>query len=80
VLAAHRAGLKIVMLPQKNMKDLHDVPKAARAELKIVPVKHMDEVLEVALAKEAIIEAPRPRKRSDENPDMRGETAEKEPD
>jgi ATP-dependent Lon protease len=79
VLAAHRAGLKTVLLPEKNMKDLHDVPKAARADLKIIPVKHMDQVLEVALAREAAIEPPRPRKRGDENPEPRAEeTAGKE--
>jgi ATP-dependent Lon protease len=49
VLAAHRAGLKTVILPEKNLKDLVDVPKKALAELNIVPVTVMDEVLEVAL-------------------------------
>jgi ATP-dependent Lon protease len=50
VLAAHRAGLKTVILPKKNFKDLVDVPKRARAELKIIPVEHMDQVLKIALA------------------------------
>jgi ATP-dependent Lon protease len=49
VLAAHRAGLKTVILPKRNMKDLVDVPKRARSELKILSVEHMDEVLEIAL-------------------------------
>lgn len=49
VLAAHRAGIKTVILPEKNMKDLVDVPKKARADLEILPVSHMDEVLEIAL-------------------------------
>jgi ATP-dependent Lon protease len=49
VLAAHRAGLKTVILPKKNLKDLVDVPKRARSEMKIVPVEHIDQVLEVAL-------------------------------
>ena len=49
VLAAHRAGLKTVILPKRNVKDLVDVPKRARAELKIVPVEHMDQVLKIAL-------------------------------
>ena len=52
VLAAHRAGMKTVILPKRNMKDLVDVPKRARNELKIVPVEHMDHVLEVALVPE----------------------------
>jgi ATP-dependent Lon protease len=62
VLAAHRAGLKTVILPEKNLKDLVDLPKTAKSELKILPVKHMDEVLQIALAKEAIVEPPRPKK------------------
>lgn len=66
VLAAYRAGLKIVLLPEKNLKDLHDVPKAVRSELKIIPVIHMDQVVEVAIAPEAVIEPPRPRKRNEE--------------
>jgi len=66
VLAAHRAGIKVVLLPEKNMKDLVDVPKTARAELKIIPIVHTDQVLEVSLAPEVVIEPPRPRKRPDE--------------
>ncbi|HET9907920.1 MAG TPA: endopeptidase La [Anaerolineales bacterium] len=62
VLAAHRAGLKTVILPEKNLKDLVDLPKTAKSELKIIPVKHMDEVLQIALAREATIEPPRPKK------------------
>ena len=50
VLAAHRAGLKTVLLPKRNLKDLVDVPKRARNELNIVPVEYMDQVLELALA------------------------------
>jgi len=49
VLAAHRAGIKTILLPKKNFKDLVDVPKRAREALNIVSVEHMDEVLEVAL-------------------------------
>jgi ATP-dependent Lon protease len=50
VLAAYRAGLKTVILPKRNLKDLVDVPKRVKSELKIVPVDHMDQVVEVALA------------------------------
>jgi ATP-dependent Lon protease len=50
VLAAHRAGLKTVILPKRNLKDLVDVPKRARSELNIIPIEHMDQVLELALA------------------------------
>lgn len=49
VLAAHRAGLKTVILPKRNMKDLVDIPRRARSELKILSVEHMDQVLEIAL-------------------------------
>jgi ATP-dependent Lon protease len=49
VLAAHRTGLKTVILPERNEKDLVDIPKRARNDLKLVFVEHMDEVLEVAL-------------------------------
>ena len=49
VLAAHRVGLKTVILPKRNLKDLVDVPKRVRSDLHIVPVEHMDQVLEVAL-------------------------------
>jgi ATP-dependent Lon protease len=70
VLAAHRAGLKTVLLPEKNMKDLVELPKTARSELKIIPIKHMDDVLAIALSKEVTVEPPRPRKRgNDDNQD-----------
>ncbi|MEA5079133.1 MAG: endopeptidase La [Anaerolineaceae bacterium] len=49
VLAAHRAGLKTVLLPTKNEKDLVEVPKKVREDVKIILVHHMDEVLEYAL-------------------------------
>jgi ATP-dependent Lon protease len=73
VLAAHRAGIKVVILPEKNMKDLVEVPKAARNELKIIPVTHMDQVLEVALASEVLVEPPRPRKRPEGTDDSEEE-------
>jgi ATP-dependent Lon protease len=49
ILAAHRAGLKTVILPERNKKDLVDVPKKVLSDLKIVLVTQMDEVLGVAL-------------------------------
>ena len=60
VLAAHRAGMKVVLLPEKNMKDLIDIPKSARNDLELLPVKHMDQVLDIALAPEVSIDPPRP--------------------
>jgi len=49
VLSAHRSGLKTVILPRRNEKDLVDVPKRARNELHLVFVDHIDQVLDVAL-------------------------------
>lgn len=66
VLAAHRAGLKTVILPEKNLKDLVDLPKTAKAELKILPVKHLDDVLKIALSSDVVVEPPRPRRQKPE--------------
>ena len=49
VLAAHRAGIKTVILPKRNAKDLEEIPTKTRADLKFVFVEHMDEVLRIAL-------------------------------
>jgi len=49
VLASHRAGLKKVIIPERNVKDLEDIPKPVVRDLELIPVKHMDEVLPVAL-------------------------------
>jgi ATP-dependent Lon protease len=49
LLAAHRAGLKTIIIPERNMKDLVDLPKKVRQDLNIVPVTHMDQVLTLAL-------------------------------
>jgi hypothetical protein len=46
-----------------------DLPKTAKSELKIVPVKHMDDVLEIALAKHPVIEPPKPKKQNKESQD-----------
>ncbi len=51
ILAAHRAGLTIVVIPKKNEKDLIEIPKRVKRDLKLVLVEHMDEVLPVALVK-----------------------------
>jgi ATP-dependent Lon protease len=50
ILAAHRAGVTTVIIPEENKKDLKDIPDSVLGALTIVPVKHMDEVLRVALA------------------------------
>lgn len=49
VIAAHRAGVKEVIVPEKNKRDLEDIPQYVLDELKFHFVKHMDEVLKVAL-------------------------------
>ena len=49
VLAAHRAGVKTVIAPANNEKDLEDIPQNVQNDLEFHFVKHMDEVLEVAL-------------------------------
>ena len=49
ILAAHRAGLKLILLPEKNKKDLVEVPKKVLDDLKVIFVRHMDDVLKVAL-------------------------------
>ena len=51
VIAAHRAGLKIIIMPKENKKDLEDVPKEVLRDLKFFFVSHMDEVLDIALSK-----------------------------
>ncbi len=49
LLAAHRAGIKRVIIPERNMKDLVDVPDEVKKEIEILPVKRMDQVLVYAL-------------------------------
>ena len=49
LLAAHRGGIKIVMIPEDNVKDLQDIPENVKSHLEIVPVRWIDRVLEVAL-------------------------------
>jgi len=52
LLAAHRAGVKKVLIPKENEKDLVDIPKKVREDIKIIPVESADEVLKIALIKE----------------------------
>ncbi|MCE5204020.1 MAG: endopeptidase La [Coriobacteriales bacterium] len=49
LLAAHRAGIKKVLIPKENLRDLELVPDHVRTEMEIVPVETMDEVLQQAL-------------------------------
>ncbi len=52
LLAAHRAGVKKVLIPKENEKDLVDIPKKVREDIKIIPVETADEVLKISLTKE----------------------------
>jgi ATP-dependent Lon protease len=54
VLAAHRAGIKRIIIPARNERDLVDVPEQARKELDFVFAAHMDEVLKAALEEDPI--------------------------
>jgi ATP-dependent Lon protease len=49
LLAAHRGGIKTVLIPEENRRDLAEIPKNIKSKLDIKPVKWIDEVLEVAL-------------------------------
>lgn len=51
ILAAVRAGMKTVIIPEQNKKDLEDIPKDMQKKVKIVPVREIDEVLKLALEK-----------------------------
>ena len=48
-LAAHRYGVKTIIMPAKNVQDLDELPKNVREKMNFIPVKHMDEVLKIAL-------------------------------
>ncbi|WP_188867589.1 endopeptidase La [Pseudomonas asuensis] len=49
LLAAHRGGIRTVIIPEENVRDLRDIPDNIKADLVIKPVKWIDEVLQVAL-------------------------------
>ena len=51
LLAAHRAGIKKVLIPFENQKDLAEIPKIIKKNITIIPVKNVDEVLKIALTK-----------------------------
>ena len=66
-LAALRAGIKTILIPERNKKDLEDISPLVKKNLKFIPVKHMDEVV-----KYAIIDAD-----YKESPDLNASTAKK---
>ncbi|MEI7703371.1 MAG: endopeptidase La [Deltaproteobacteria bacterium] len=74
VLAAHRAGIKRVILPARNEKDLVDVPEQARKELEFIYATHMDDVLGAALEENPVgrkVPPPPPPEGSTKTPEVR---------
>jgi len=67
LLAAHRGGIKTVLIPHENVKDLTDIPDNIKNRLDIHPVKWIDEVLELALER-----APESLPESAEGEDVQG--------
>src|SRR6267378_143958 len=63
LLAAHRGGVKTVLIPEENVKDLAEIPDNIKNRLEILPVKWMDQVLELALERQ-----PEPRKPTSDAP------------
>ena len=51
ILAAHRAGIRRIILPERNMPDTEEIPEDVRGELEIIPATRIDDVLEAALEK-----------------------------
>jgi ATP-dependent Lon protease len=68
VLAAHRAGIKRVIIPARNEKDLIDVPEQARKELEFVYAAHMEDVLKAALEENPLGRTPPPEPESEKKP------------
>jgi ATP-dependent Lon protease len=54
LLAAHRGGIKTVLIPEQNVKDLTDIPDNVKNKLEIIPVRWIDKVLEVALERQPV--------------------------
>jgi ATP-dependent Lon protease len=52
MLAALRGGIKTVLIPEENVKDLIDIPDEIKGKLEIVPVAHMDDVIKAALTRQ----------------------------
>lgn len=72
LLAAHRGGIKTIIIPEENEKDLAEIPKNIIAKLKIIPVRWIDKVLEIALThmptsiEEDVVEASASKDKKDE--------------
>ena len=72
LLAADRDGVKTVIIPEENERDLVDIPKNIKQNLNIKPVRWIDEVLELALT-----HLPEPRKPSSESTPKKAKTTRK---
>jgi len=73
VLAAHREALKLVIYPDQNQKDLEEIPKEVLAEIKMVPVKHFNEVLALALEEAPSGRLPKAQRSANPKPKWMGE-------
>jgi ATP-dependent Lon protease len=54
LLAAHRGGIKTVLIPEENVKDLAEIPEDVKSALEIHPVRWIDKVLEMALERNPV--------------------------
>ena len=54
LLAAHRGGIRTVLIPEQNVKDLTEIPDNVKNKLEIVPVRWIDKVLEIALERQPV--------------------------
>ena len=54
LLAAHRGGIKTVLIPEENAKDLAEIPDNVKNHLEIIPVRWIDKVLEIALERQPV--------------------------
>ncbi|MBY0371890.1 endopeptidase La [bacterium] len=68
IFAAHRGGIKTVIIPHENVKDLEDIPKNILKNIKVVDVTHMDQVLRHALVAEQVFQGPTPETAGQETP------------
>ena len=48
-IAAHRSGLKKILIPKENVKDIDEIPESVRNSLEIIPIEYADEAIKVAL-------------------------------
>jgi ATP-dependent Lon protease len=54
LLAAHRGGIKLALIPEENVKDLIDIPDNIKNAIEILPVRWIDKVLELALERKPV--------------------------